>query len=268
MRILSLSICFCMVFAGGWVHAQNASENATNDLQGTWQLVQFQGSDDKTLVPSEKSKYTLTFAADGTIAARIDCNRGHGTWKSSGPKQLEFGPMALTRAMCPPAPLNDRLPGDLGYVRSYVLRDGHLFLSLMADGGVYEFEPAKLEQSGSSEKAATASLENTYWKLVSLGKTNIPNLPREAQIVLNPNMQRVAGSGGCNRITGSYEVSGNQIRFNQMASTMMACPEGMDTEKNFMNALNQAKTWKISGERLELFGANGESVAKFESRMK
>jgi para-nitrobenzyl esterase len=29
----------------------------------------------------------------------------------------------------------------MAYVRSYVIRNGHLFLSLMADGGIYEFEP-------------------------------------------------------------------------------------------------------------------------------
>ncbi len=29
----------------------------------------------------------------------------------------------------------------LPLVRSYVLKDGHLFLSLMADGGIYEYEP-------------------------------------------------------------------------------------------------------------------------------
>jgi para-nitrobenzyl esterase len=28
-----------------------------------------------------------------------------------------------------------------GYIRSYLIKDGHLFLSLMADGGIYEFEP-------------------------------------------------------------------------------------------------------------------------------
>jgi hypothetical protein len=29
----------------------------------------------------------------------------------------------------------------LAYVRSYVLRDGRLSLSLMADGGIYTFAP-------------------------------------------------------------------------------------------------------------------------------
>jgi para-nitrobenzyl esterase len=51
--------------------------------------------------------------------------------------------MALTRAMCPPESLHDQLVKHWPYVRSYVIRGGHLHLSLMADGGIYEFEPAR-----------------------------------------------------------------------------------------------------------------------------
>jgi len=61
--------------------------------------------------------------------------------KSPGPHQLQFGPLALTRAQCPPGSLHDRIVKQRGYIRSYVMKDGHLFLSLMADGGIYEFEP-------------------------------------------------------------------------------------------------------------------------------
>ena len=50
---------------------------------------------------------------------------------------------AVTRAMCPPGSLHDRVVKDMEYVRSYVMKDGHLFLSLMADGGIYELEPMK-----------------------------------------------------------------------------------------------------------------------------
>jgi len=58
--------------------------------------VKFQSSDEKTLTPDEKAKYTIAFGTDGRVSARIDCNRGIGTWKSSGPNQLQFGPLALT----------------------------------------------------------------------------------------------------------------------------------------------------------------------------
>jgi uncharacterized lipoprotein YbaY/heat shock protein HslJ len=115
---------------------------ASSPLTGTsWQLVKFQGSDDKTLTPDDGSKYTLEFAAGWQLNARIDCNRGRGSWKSSGPNHLQFGPLALTRAMCPSGSMYDQIVKQLPNIRSYVIKDGHLFLSLMADGGIYEFQP-------------------------------------------------------------------------------------------------------------------------------
>jgi len=113
-------------------------------LGGTsWQLVRFQGGDDTILTPDDKAKYTIAFGPDSSLSARIDCNRGRGAWTSSGPGQIQFGPLALTRAMCPPGSLHARIVKHWPYVRSFVLKDGHLYLSLMADGGIYEFEPIR-----------------------------------------------------------------------------------------------------------------------------
>jgi heat shock protein HslJ len=138
------------------------SKPETAGLGGTsWQLVKFQSMDDKTLIPDDKAKYTLEFGTDGGISARIDCNRGRSTWKSSGPGQLELGPLVLTRAMCPPGSLHDHIVKNRAYVRSYVLKDGHLFLSLMADAGIYELEPItpaktpRLPTTGSNESHAS-----------------------------------------------------------------------------------------------------------------
>lgn len=126
-------------FAAG---AQAAAPSPAAGLAGTsWQLVKFQGSDDTTLTPADRAKYVIEFGAAGRLTARIDCNRGRGTWKSGGPSQLQFGPLALTRAKCPTGSLHDQIVKQWGNIRSYVQRDGHLFLALMADGGIYEFEP-------------------------------------------------------------------------------------------------------------------------------
>jgi para-nitrobenzyl esterase len=38
--------------------------------------------------------------------------------------------------------MHDRIVKHWAYIRSYVVKNGHLFLSLMADGGIYEFQPA------------------------------------------------------------------------------------------------------------------------------
>jgi heat shock protein HslJ len=235
------------------------------ELAGTsWRLVRFQGSDDKTLTPVDKAEYTVAFASDGSVSVRIDCNRGHGTWKSAGPKQLEFGPLALTRAMCPPAPLNDRLARDWQNIRSYVLKAGHLFLSLMADGGTYEFET---ESRSTSVTSVSASLENTRWKLTRLGESDVTpaSAAQEAYIILDPGTQRVSGSGGCNRLTGHYVLSGHHLRFSQMAGTMMACLQGMETEGAFLQGLGSVDAWKIAGRQLELLDSAGKLVARFEA---
>jgi heat shock protein HslJ/membrane-bound inhibitor of C-type lysozyme len=123
------------------VRAQNPQEAASVLGRTSWQLVKFEGGDGATLTPDDKTKYTLAFGRDGSVSVRIDCNRGRGTWKSSGPNQLQFSGLVLTRAMCPPGSLHDQIVKQWENVRSYTIKDGHLFLSLMADGGIYEFEP-------------------------------------------------------------------------------------------------------------------------------
>jgi len=126
-----------------------ATASPAASLAGTsWQLVRFTGSDGSKVEPDDRAKYTLAFEPDGVVIAHIDCNRGRGSWKSDAPGQLVFGPLALTRMMCPPGSMHDRVAADFGAVRSYAIKDGQLQLSLMADGGTYEYEPAPAAPSG------------------------------------------------------------------------------------------------------------------------
>ena len=126
------------------VFARRTSQPAAAALEGTtWQLVKFQDGADKTLTPDDGSKYTIEFVAGGRLNARVDCNRGNGTWKSTGPNQIALGSLALTRAQCPSGSLHDHIVKQWTSIRSYVIKDGHLFLSLIADGGSYEFAPVK-----------------------------------------------------------------------------------------------------------------------------
>ena len=123
--------------------AQTPPPAAADLVCEPWRLVQFQGGDGTVLKPDDPAKYTVQFNADLSVSARIDCNRGRGAWKLSGPGQLALGPLALTRARCPAGSMHDQIVKQWDNIRSYVLRDGHLFLLLMADGGAYEFEPAR-----------------------------------------------------------------------------------------------------------------------------
>jgi heat shock protein HslJ len=52
------------------------------------------------------------------------------------------------------------------------------------------------------------------------------------------NENRVFGSTGCNRMTGSFEAKGKKITLGKMATTRMACPS-MDFEQQFLAAVTE-----------------------------
>jgi putative lipoprotein len=74
---------------------------------------------------------------------------------------------------------------------------------------------------------------------------------------------RISGSGGCNRIAGSYTLSGETIGFGQMISTMMACaPAVGEQEQRFLRALGETRRWRIDATgALLLSGADGRRLA-------
>ena len=110
----------------------------------TWQLVEIVSMNDRVDAPDDRSLYTMTFKADGAVQVRADCNRGTGSWTSAAPGKLQFGQIAATQAMCRPDSLHDRYMAQFPSVRSYVMKEGHLFLATMADGSIIELEPAEL----------------------------------------------------------------------------------------------------------------------------
>jgi para-nitrobenzyl esterase len=114
-----------------------------SELAGTdWELVEIQSMDDQRWAPEDPSRYTLELARDGRATMALDCNRGRSSWSSQQAGQLEFSPVASTRALCQDNGLSERYASQFEYVRSYVLRDGHLFLATYADGAIIEFRPA------------------------------------------------------------------------------------------------------------------------------
>ncbi len=117
-------------------------------------------------------------------------------------------------------------------------------------------------------KTTTASLENTYWKLTRLGDqpVQVATEQHEPHMILQSKSHRIAGSGGCNRLIGGYDLEGERLVFGQLATTQMACPQGMDTEDAFLAALGRVRTWGILGQHLELYDAVDNLLARFEAR--
>lgn len=106
-------------------------------------------------------------------------------------------------------------------------------------------------------------LTETHWRLVELnGKELTVGREQRGTLVLTEDGQRVSGFGGCNRLTGVYQLEANSLRFKNMASTMMACPDPLMTEeREFVTALSATESYRISGKTLELLNGKDEVVA-------
>ncbi|MDZ7666172.1 MAG: META domain-containing protein [Desulfotignum sp.] len=55
---------------------------------------------------------------------------------------------------------------------------------------------------------------------------------------------------------GSFEIDGGQLRFGPMVSTRMACPDGMDVERQFLETLAQVERYRIFGSFLEFLNGS------------
>jgi len=112
-----------------------------------------------------------------------------------------------------------------------------------------------------------SNLLETYWKLTRLGGKPVTVAPnqREPHMVLRQDQSRVGGFAGCNSFTGTYKLDGNQLSFNGVAATMMACLQGMEQEAEFLKVLDGVRSYRITGEHLELLDANGAALAGFEA---
>ncbi|HEX5586153.1 MAG TPA: META domain-containing protein [Acidimicrobiia bacterium] len=68
----------------------------------------------------------------------------------------------------------------------------------------------------------------------------------------------VSGSGGCNNFNGPVKITTSTIAIGPLASTLIGCSEPIATqEQQYLAALQLASTYAVSGDRLDLFRADG-----------
>lgn len=113
-----------------------------------------------------------------------------------------------------------------------------------------------------------AAAENPYrqtlsgsWQIIRIN--GLPAAPGY-RLSFEPAAQRFNAYFGCNHIMGGYRQQADQLHFNDVASTMMACPDNAD-ETAGLAALAQTRHWqtaatKAPGSRLILSNRQGEAV--------
>ncbi len=118
-------------------------------------------------------------------------------------------------------------------------------------------------QSAAQPMKPDVTLTNTYWKLVELNGGPVqPGEDRELHMILRGE-DEVGGYAGCNQFVGSFTVTGDGLSVGPIASTRRLCAESMQQEGAFLQALENAQRFSISGENLAIENAGGEVTMRF-----
>ena len=109
-----------------------------------------------------------------------------------------------------------------------------------------------LHLSCSSSRKATTEL-NGNWELIVFPAST--KTLSEIFTMKRPEMQmengKLSGTTGCNRLTGTYTVSGNSIQFGpNLALTKMGCPNY--DENVFLDAFHKVNRYEIKNKELML----------------
>ncbi len=124
----------------------------------------------------------------------------------------------------------------------------------------------------SSKKASDSAVDgkkiiNYMWEMTALESVKLDQSNTEGKKIyfqLNDDMT-VNGYSGCNIFSGQYKLEpGNMIKFSNMASTRMFCPDVKVKEQDVLNVFQVANNYTISNGKLTLTIGKRAPMATFK----
>jgi heat shock protein HslJ len=200
---------------------------------------------------------TITFE-DGQASGRAACNSYGGAYDADDGGSLSFEGFAVTEMACDPElmALESAYLQKLADVTGFGI-EGVMWLS--GEGFSLTF----------GEEAATLALPlvGTTWTL-----TTIASGDAVSSVLIGTEVTAeftadgtVAGSAGCNRYSGTYRSTGDQLTFYSLASTKMACADDvMSQEGAFLVSMGEVATFAIEGEQLTVSDGSGALLLGFD----
>ena len=236
------------------VKASATTAGSSTTLEGTtWVLAK------KTELGAELGDVVVSATfANGTVSGTSGCNTYGGPYKVDGDK-LTIGPNLISTQMaCGPAEtavekvVLERLPK----VASYTI-DGST-LTLADSGGKQLF----VFDASVGADAIVGS-----WNVLSYYTGDaIVSVVSGSTVTAEFKDGQITGNTGCNNYMGPYKIDGSNITIGPLASTKKACSSDdlSKQEASYLAALEVAKTFAVTGNRLDLFREGGTFAATME----
>lgn len=230
-----------------------AADNSALSLADSRWMVERLGADSGPNLAS----LTLDFAGSDHVSGHDGCNAFAG--------DVTITDSALR--------ISDRLAGTMMACPEAVETRARSFRTALLQARHYRFRGTSLElidHAGNTLVTlgpVSQTLAGSNWDAISYnnGRQAVVSLINGTTITAQFGADgRVTGSAGCNTYFAAYKVSGDSMAIDAPGSTRRACasPDGvMAQEAQFLQSLQLATRFRISGSRLELRDSTGALMA-------
>lgn len=135
-----------------------------------------------------------------------------------------------------------------------------LIRALLTAALIVTLPGAVLAQDGS------ATPEGTTWHLTAYAGDGMASVPFFVQATLELQDGTASGRTGCNDYSGSYELDGASLDFEQRFITQAACPDDAQAlvQAGYLGGLSEVAAWSMEEEQLILSDADGAQLLVFE----
>ncbi len=226
-----------------------------------WKLQTLEGKDFSNFQTNGKDIGFTFNDGENKITGFAGCNNFFGAYEVKLGNQIRFTAVGSTRMACPDIMFNEsELLNVFFTADNYTINGDILSLNTGKRAPMAIFKKVDKPTDGITEK---------YWKLKTLEGQDIKmgvNQEREIYFILKTQDNRVSGFAGCNSISGTYKLENeNRIRFSEMASTLMACPDVDFNEAEFLKVFELADNYTIVNDVLSLNVGRRAPLAVFEA---
>ena len=255
--MFTLTLCTGLFILAACASAAPA-QGAPARLPGTaWNLSTLSG---KNLVTG--SSITALFTSDGKVGGSSGCNEYSGTYTTSVSTIQISSPLASTMKACAQEIMDQETAylQALGNVKTYSISGNQLTLGDNNQKPLLVYQVQSQDLAGSSWEVVGYNNGNQAVTSVLAGTTITANFGKDGTM---------SGNGGCNEYNGPVKVTGSQIGIGPLSTTRKACsdPAGvMEQETQYLAAIQNATTYTIKGNVLELRWADGALAADFNRK--
>lgn len=228
-------------------------------LEGEWNVLAINGkaidSDSAALMP-----YIGIDLQSSRVYCFAGCNRMSAEVKVDGAGKLQFGQPMSTMMYCPNLDLEKSLMNAMTEVTTF---------KFIGEGA------ALLDKNGKQivtlqRKSSFAELSSLSgdWNIVAVnGQSVSKKVETKPTLSFDIAAGKVFGNTSCNKINGlvrSLEGSRNSLKFENVATTMMACPD-MSTETAVLSALEGVESFgKLKNGNIGLFSGEGNLLIELK----